>query len=218
MPSRDWRQNLVCGGEIRKWSESIYQFSSVAQSCLTLCDPVDCSTPGVPVHHQLPELAQTHVHQLSDAIQPSRPLLSPSRPAFNLSQHQVFSNELILLIRWPKYWRFRFSISPSNEYSGVISFRIHWFDLLEVWGTFQSLIQHHRSKASILQCLAFLYSNTHFHMTVGKTIPLTWQTFAGKVMSLLFNMLSRLEQQTRWKLAKEEVKAVYCPPAYLTYM
>ena len=145
MPSRDWRQNLVCGGEIRKWSESIYQFSSVVQSCLTLCDPVDCSTPGVPVHHQLPELAQTHVHQLSDAIQPSHPLLSPSRPAFNLSQHQVFSNELILLIRWPKYWSFRSSISPSNEYSGLISVRVDWFDLA-VQGTLKSLLQHHSSK------------------------------------------------------------------------
>ena len=97
------------------------QFSSVAQSCPTLCDPKDCGTPGFPVHHQLPELAQTHVHRVSDAIQPSHPLSSPSPPAFNLSQcsHGLFSNESVLRIRWPKYWSFSFSISPSNEYSGL---------------------------------------------------------------------------------------------------
>ena len=184
MPSRDWRQNLVCGGEIRKWSESIYQFSSVAQSCLTLCDPVDCSTPGVPVHHQLPELAQTHVHQLSDAIQPSHPLLSPSRPAFNLSQHQVFSNELILLIRWPKYWSFRSSISPSNEYSGLISVRVDWFDLA-VQGTLKSLLRYNSSKASIRQHSAlFMVQLLHPYRTTRKTIALTRWTFVGKVMSL----------------------------------
>ena len=101
------------------------QFSSVTQSCPTLCDPMDCSTPGLPVHHQLPELAQTHVHRVGDAIQPSYPLSSPSLPAFNLSQHQGFSNESVLHIRWPKYWSFSFSISPSNEYSGLISFRMY---------------------------------------------------------------------------------------------
>ena len=101
-----------------------HQFSSVAQSCLTLCDPMDCSMPGFPVHHQFPELTQTHVPRVSDAIQPSHSLLSPSPPAFNLSQHQGLSNESVLRIRWPKYWSFSFSISPSNEYSGLISFRM----------------------------------------------------------------------------------------------
>ena len=118
-----------------------------------------CSMPGLLVHHQLPELAQTHVHGVGDAIQPSHPLSSPFPPAFNLSQHQVFSNESVLCIRWPKYWNFSFSISPSNEYSGLISFRIDWFDLLAVQDTLKSLLQHHSSKASILQSAAFfIYS------------------------------------------------------------
>ena len=98
------------------------QFSSVSQSCSTLCDPVDCSTAGLPVHHQLPEFAQTHVHWICGAIQPSHPLLSPSPPTFNLSQLQGFSNESFLCIKWPKYWSFSFSISPSNEYSGLTFF------------------------------------------------------------------------------------------------
>ena len=97
--------------------------SSVAQSCLTLCDPMDCSTSGLPVHHQLPEFTQTHVHQVGDAIQPSPPLSSPSPPAFNFPSIRVFSNESLLCIRWPKYWNFSFSISPSNEYPGLIFFR-----------------------------------------------------------------------------------------------
>ena len=97
------------------WLFKSVQFSSVAQSCLTLCDPMDCSTPGFPVHRQLPEFAQTHVHRVSDAIQPSHPLSSPSPPAFNLSQHQGLSNESVLHIRWPKYWSFSFSTSPSNK-------------------------------------------------------------------------------------------------------
>ena len=100
------------------------QFSSVAQSCPTLCYPLDCSTPGLPTHHQLLELAQTYVHLVSDAIQPSHPLSSPPSPAFNLSQHQVFSSESVLCIRWPKYWSFKVSISPFHEYSGLISFRV----------------------------------------------------------------------------------------------
>ena len=99
---------------------------------------MDCSTPGFPVHHQLPKLAQTHIHRVGDAIQPSYPLSSPSPPAFNLSQHGIFSNESVLRIRWPEYWSFSFSISPSSEYSGLISFRIDWFDLLTVQGTQQS--------------------------------------------------------------------------------
>ena len=109
------------------------QFSSVAQSCPTLCDPMDCSTPGLPVHHRLPEFTQTHVHRVGNAIQPSHPLSSAS-PALNLSQHRVFSNESALRIRWPKDWNFSFSISPSNEYLGLISFQIDWFDLFAVQG------------------------------------------------------------------------------------
>ena len=126
------------------------QCSSVTQSCLTLSNPMDCSTPGFPVHHQLPDLAQTHVHLVHDAIQPSHPLSSPS-PAFNLPSIRVFSNESVLCIRESKYWSFRFSISPSNEYpsneySRLNSFRMDWFNLLVVQGTLKSLLQHHSSK------------------------------------------------------------------------
>ena len=171
----------------------LLKFSSVAQMCQTLCNPMDCCTPGLPVHHQLPELAQTHVHWVRDAIQPSHPLSSLSPPAFNLSQHQVFSNESVLHIRWPKYWSFSFNISPSNEYSGLISFRMGLLDLLEVQGTRKSLLQHHSSEASILQHSDFfIVQLSHLYMSTGKTIALTKQTFVGKVMSLLFNMLSRL--------------------------
>ena len=155
---------------------------------------MDCSTPGFPVHHQLLELAQTHVHWAGDALQPSHSLSSPSLPTFNLSQHQrVFSNESALCIRWPKYWSFSFNISSSNEYSGLISFRRDWLDLLVVQGTLESLLQHHSSKASILWHLAFFTVQlSHPYMTTGKTIALTRWTFIGKVMSLLLNMLSRL--------------------------
>ena len=114
-----------------KYPASSVQFNSVAQSCPTLCNPIDCSTPGFPVLHQLSEFAQIHVHQVGDAIHPSHPLSSPSPPAFDLSI-RVFSSESALRIRWPNYWSFSFSIRPSNEYSGLISFRIDWFDLLAV--------------------------------------------------------------------------------------
>ena len=127
---------------------------SVAQSHLTLCDPMDCSTPGLPVLHHLPELAQTHVHCVSDAIQPSRPLSSLLLPSI-FSSIRVFPSESALCISWPKYWSFSFRISPSNESSGLISFRIDWFDLTAVQGTLKSLFQHQVEKASILQCLAF---------------------------------------------------------------
>ena len=120
------------------------QFSSVVQSRPALCDLMDRSRPGLPAHHQLPEPTQTHVHCVSNAIQPSHPLSSPSPPAFNLSQHQGLSIELALGIRWPKYWSFSFYISPSNEYSGLISFRIDWFDLLAVQGALKSLLQNHK--------------------------------------------------------------------------
>ena len=172
---------------------SVQFIGLVAQSCPTLCDPMDCSTPGFPVHHQLLELAQTHVHRVGDAIQLSHPLLSPSPPTFSLSSIRVFSNESALCIRWPKYWRFSFSISPSNEYLGLVSFRIDWLDLLAVQGTLKSLLQHHSSKASILQHSSFFTVQlSHPYMTTGKTIALTRRTFVGKVMSLLLNMLSRL--------------------------
>ena len=163
------------------------QFSSVAQPCLTLCDPMNHSTPGLLVHHQLPESTQTHVHWVSDAIQPSYPLSSPSPPTLSLSQHQGFSNESALYIRWPKYWSFSFNISPSNEHQGLISFRMDWLDLLAVQRTLKSLLQHHSSKASTLQHSAFfLVQLSHPYMTTGHTIALTRQTFVGKVMSLLF--------------------------------
>ena len=108
------------------------EFSSVTQLCLTLYIPMDCSMPGFPVHHQFLDPAQTHVHRVGDAIQPSHPLSSPSFPAFNLPSIRVFSNESVLCILWPKYWSFSFHISPSNEYSGWISFRMDWLDLLAV--------------------------------------------------------------------------------------
>ena len=121
----------------------LYQpVSSVAQSCPTLCDPVNHSTPGLPVHHQLQEFTQTHVHRVGDAIQPSHPLSSPSPPAPNPSQHQGFSNESTLPMRWPKYGSFSFSISPSKEHPGLMSFRMDWLDLLAVQGTLKSLLQH----------------------------------------------------------------------------
>ena len=135
------------------------QFSSVAQSCPTLCDPLDCSTPGLPVH-QLPELTQTHVHWVSDAIQPSLSLLSPSPTTFSLSQRQGLCKWLSSSHQVAKYWSFSFIISPSNEYSELISFRIGWLDLFAVQGTLKSLLQHHCSKASILPALSFLYSTT----------------------------------------------------------
>ena len=186
--------------------------SEVAQSCPTLSDPMDCSLPGSSihgifqarvlewvaiafsyVHQQLPELTQTHAHWIGDAIQPSHPLSSPSPPTISLSQHQGHSNESVLLSRWPKYWSFSFSISPSNEYSGLISFRMDRLHLPAVQGTLKSLLQHHSSKASILQGSAFFIVQLSYpYMTTGKIIALTRQNFIGKVMSLLFNMLSRL--------------------------
>ena len=165
-------------------------FNSVQPlSCVQLCNTIDCSMPGFPVHCQLLELAQTHVYCVGDAIQPFHPLSSHSYPAFNLSQHQgLFQCH----IRWPKYWSFSFNISPSNEYSGLISFRTGWFDLLEVQETLKSLLQYHSSKASILWHSAFFTVQlSHPYMTTGKTIALTRWTFVGKVMSLLFNTLSR---------------------------
>ena len=169
---------------------------SVTKLYPALCNPMDCSTPGFLVLHYLPELAQIHVHWVGDAIQASYPLLPPSPPALNLS-HWVFSSETTLCISWPKYWSFSFSISPSNEYSGLISFRIGWHDILAVQGTLKDLLQQHSSKASILRCSAFfMVPLSHPYMTTGKTIALTVWTFVSKVMSLLFNTLSRFGRLT----------------------
>ena len=167
------------------------QFSSVAQSCLTLC--MNHSTPELPVHHQLPESTQTHVHRVGDAIPPSHPVSSPFPPAPNHVRIRIFSSESTRCMRWLKYWSFSFNISPSNEHPGLISFRMDWLYLLAVQGTLKNLLQHHSSKASILWHSAFFRVQlSHPYMTTGKTIALTRWTFVGKVTSLLFNMLSKL--------------------------
>ena len=156
------------------------QFSSVAQSCPTLCDPMNRSTPGLPVHHQLQKFTQTRVHRVSDAIQPSPPLSLLLLPLIPPSI-RVFSSESTLRMRRPKYWSFSFSISPSNEHPGLISFRMDWLDLLAVQGMLKSLLQHHSSKASSLRCSAFFTVQvSHPYMTTGKTIALTRWTFVGK--------------------------------------
>ena len=169
------------------------QFSSVAQSCLILCGPMNRSTPGLPVHHQLRSL---HKPMLIESVMPSSHLilccpllcLPPIPPSIS-----VFSNESALRMRRPKCWSFSFSISPANEHPGLISFRMYWFDLLAVQGTLKNLLQHRSSKASILWCSTFFTVQlSHPYMTTGKTIALTRWTFVGKVMSLLLNMLSRL--------------------------
>ena len=148
---------------------------------------MDRSTPGFPVHHHLPDFAQTHVHRVGDAL--CRPLLL--LPSI-FPRIRVFSNESDLCIRWPDYWGFSFSLSPSSEYSGLITFRMDWFDLHAVQGTLKSLLQHHSLKALILQCSAFfMVQFSHPCMTTGKTTALTIGTFAGKVMSLLLYTLSR---------------------------
>ena len=153
---------------------------------------MDCSMPGVPVPHHLPEFAQTHVHWIGDAIQPSHPLSPPSPSVLNLPSIRVFSSESALCIGCPKYWTFSFSISPSNEYSGLISFRIDCFNFLAVQGTLKSLLQHHSSKASIFWHSAFFRVQlSHPYMTTGKNIALSICIFVDKVTFLLFNMLSR---------------------------
>ena len=151
---------------------------------------MNCSTPGIAVYHQLLEFTQTHVHRVGDAIQPSHPLSSPSPIPPSI---RVFSNESALRMGWPKYWSFSFSIIPSKEHPGLISFRMDWLDLLAVQWTLKTLLQHHSSKASVLWCPAFFTAQlSQPYMTTGKTIAFTRWTFVGKVMSLLLNMLSRL--------------------------
>ena len=152
---------------------------------------MDCSMPGFPVLHYLPEFAQTYVHWVGDAIQPSHPVTPFSSCPQSFPASGFFSSELVLHIRWQNYWSFR--ISPSNEYSELISFRIDWFDLLAIQGTHKNLLQHHNSKASVLWCWAFFRVQiSHLYMTTGKTVALIIGTFVGKVMSLPFNILFRL--------------------------
>ena len=169
------------------------QFSSVQSlSHFWLCDPMDCSMQGFPVHHQLTLRAYLMSIEL---VMPSNRLIlcRPLLPLSIFPSNRVLSNESVLRIRWTKYWSFSFSMSPSNEYSGLISFRMDCLDLLAVQGTLKTLLQHHNSKASILRCSAFFTVQlSHPYMTTGKTIALTRQIFVGKVMSLLFNMLSML--------------------------
>ena len=167
---------------------------SAPQSWPMFCDPMECSMTGFSVHHHLPEFAQTHVHWVSDAIQPSHPLslwclflLLPSI----FPSIRAFSNESAFPIRWPKYWSFSFSVSPSNECSGLISFRIDWFDLLAVQGTLKSLLQHHCSKASVLQCSAFFMVQLSYpYMTTGKTIFLTKMGLCWQSVIIEFYTLS----------------------------
>ena len=164
----------------------------VAQSCLTRCNPMDCIMPGFLALHHLPDLAQAHVHWTTGAIQPSGPLLSPLLLLSIFASIRVFFNGLSLHTRWPKYWCFRFNISPSNDYSGLISFKTDCFDHIAVQGTLSSFLHHHSSKASILGCSAFFRARlSHLYMTPGKTTVLTKWTFVSKVMSLLVNTLSR---------------------------
>ena len=145
------------------------------------------STPGLPVHHHLPEFTQTHVLRVRDAIQPSHPRSSPSPPAPIPPSIRVFSNESTLHMRWPKYWSFSFSIIPSKETLGLISLKMDWLDLPAVQGVLKRLLQHHRSNASVIRCSAFFTVQlSHPYMTTGKTIALTRRTLVGKVMSLLF--------------------------------
>ena len=182
-----WWNWLICKDVGRS------QFSSVAQSCLTLCNPMNCSTPGLPVitnSHSSPKPMSIESVMPSSHLILCRPLLLlPPLPR----SIRVFSSESTLHMRWPKYWSFSFRISPSKEDPGLISFRMDWLDLLAVQGTLKSLLQHHSSKVSILHCSAFFTVQlSHPYMTMGKTIPLTRRTFVGKVMSLLLNMLSKL--------------------------
>ena len=171
---------------------SFLWLSSVSQLCPTLCDPMDCSTPGFPIDHQLSGLLKLMSNK---SVMPSNHLIL-CRPLLLLPSIfpsiRVFSNESVLCIKWPKYWSFNFSISLSSDHSRLISFRIDWLDLLAVQGTLKSLLQHHSSKASILWCSAFfIVQLSHPYRTTGKAIALIRWTFAGKVLSLLFSMLSR---------------------------
>ena len=173
---------IIWPPDVKSW---LIQFSSVAQSCLTFCDPMNCSTPGLPVH--LPKPMSIESVMPSNHLILCCTLLLPSI----FPSIRVFSNKSALHSRWPKYWSFSSNISLSNEHPGVISFWMDWLDLLAVQGTLKSLLQHHSSKTSILQHSAFfIVQLSHQYMTTGKTIDLTIRTFVDKVMSLLFNMLT----------------------------
>ena len=172
-------------------SGSQFSFSSVTESYLTLCDSMYCSIPGLPVHHQLPELTQTHVHRVGDAIQPSHPLPSPSSPTFNLPQHQSHF-QWVTSHQVAKVLEFQLQYKSFREYSGLISSRMDLLDLLVVQETLKSFLQHHSSKASILWRSAFFIVQLSHKHNYWKTIALTGWTFVGKVISLLFNMLSSL--------------------------
>ena len=183
------------------------QIRSVAQLCPTLCDPMNRSTPGLPVHHQLPEFTQTHVHQVNDAIQPSHPLLSPSPPAPNPSQHQSLFQWVNSSHEVAKVLSFSFSIIPSKEHPGLISFRMDWLDLLQSI-RLKSHLQHHSSKASILRRSAFFTVQlSHPYLTTGKTIALTRRTFIGKVKTPYSqNILTVLKHWGRRKMVSERRK------------
>ena len=153
---------------------SSVQFSPVAQLYPTLCDPMNRSMPGLPIHHQLPESTQTHVHWVGDAIQPSHPVVPFSSCLQSFLASGSFQMSQLFESRWPKYWSFSFNISPSSKHPGLISFRMDWLDLLAVQGMLKSLLQHHSSKASILRCSGFfMVQLSHPYMTTGKTIALT---------------------------------------------
>ena len=170
-----------------------FRFSSVNQSCLSLCDPMNSSTPGLPIHYQLPESTQTYVHCVSDAIQPSHPLSSPSPPALTLSQHQGLFKWVSSSHQVAKVLEFQLQHQSFQWTPGLISFRMDMLDLLAVQGTLKSLLQHHSLKASIFKRSVFtIVQHSHPYMTTGKNIALTRRTFFDKVISLLFNMLSRL--------------------------
>ena len=183
-------------------SHPLFQHSSVQFSCAVVSDSLRPHEPKharPPCPSPTPGVCPNYVHRVSDTIQPSHPLSSPSPPAFRFPSIRVFSNESALCIRWPKYWSFSFKISPSNEHSGLISFRMDWLDCLAVQGTLKSLLQHHSSKASILLHSAFfIVQLSHLYMTTGKTKALTRQTFVSKITSLLFNMLSILKLCPGW--------------------
>ena len=167
------------------------QFSSVAQSCPTLCDPMNGSTPGLPVHRQLLEFLILMSTESSNHLILCRPLVFLPSIFPNI---RVFADESALHIRWPKYWSFSLNTSPSSEHPGLIPFRTDWLDLLAVQGTLKSLLQHHSSKTSILRRSAFfIVQRSHPYMTTGKTIALTRRTFVDKVMSLLFNSTGPLQ-------------------------
>ena len=158
---------------------------------MTPCDPMDCSTPGFPVYHQLPEVAQTHVHWVGDAIQPSHPLSHPFSCPQSFPESGSFPMSWIFALGGQSIGASASASVLPNEYSGLISFTIDWFDLLAVQDTLKNLLQHHSLKASVLQCLAFfMVQLSHPHMTIGKTLALTIWTFVGKMMSLNINMLS----------------------------